>query len=153
MRHLLTACGIFTLLAALLAACGDDDGGGPGSAGDYITHLLSLVDKRQFGPEWDSLHPAQQALVPREKYIACSTDARLPGVSGTDVLETYSEAVEIPGTTQLVDSTAVTVNIHETQGALKHDAKQTFHAVLLDGSWRWFLPDSAVSAYAAGRCP
>lgn len=152
MRHLLTTCGIFTLAAVLLGACGGDDGGGQ-SAGDYVKHLLSQIDKKQFGPEWDSLHPAQQAVVSRERYITCSSDARLPAIDSVDIGDTYAEAVEIPGTGTKADTTAVSLTMHLSHGLAKQNSNETFHVTKVDGQWRWMLGAESVDAYKAGRCP
>lgn len=142
-RHLLSLAAIFTLLAAF-AGCGGDDSGpsaGGQSAGDYVTKLLGYVDKGQWGPEWDSLHPAQQALVSRDAYITCATKKTVPNVSAVKVLETYSEDVAIPGTSTRAASTAVTVEYTASLAGRKDTAKATFHVFVIDGHWRWVLSD------------
>lgn len=159
---------IIAITAGVLffAACGGDDGKGSGSstdgattgsaapkerAGDAVKRQLGQVDKGQFGPEWDELHPAQQALVPRDLYIQCAHQAGLPQIDKIKVTDTYDEEVIIPGTGLKAPSTAVSVTYTLHQGAQSLDSKATFHEFAVNGKWRWMLSD--IESYKAGKCP
>lgn len=102
-------------------------------AGDAVKRQLGQVDKGQFGPEWDELHPVQQALVPHDLYIQCSQKAGIPQVDNIKVPDTYQEDLTIPGTTVKAPSTAVSVSYTVHQGATSANSKATFHEFSVDG--------------------
>lgn len=153
---MLAVCGLLAI-GALLGACGGGDSKSLAtpktgeSAGDAVTRQLNLLSNKQFGPEWDELHPAQQALIPRDAYIQCGAKGNLPAISDVSVTTTYNEAVTIPGTQQKADSTAVTVKLTARLGAQTQQLTQTFHEFVVDGHWRWTVADP--SLYANGKCP
>lgn len=121
------------------------------SAGDAVKRMLGFVDKRQFGPEWDELHPLQQATVNRDLYMKCAVAADFPNISNVKVTDTYTEDVTIPGTTTNVLSTAVSVTYTLSSSGKSIDDKATYHEIAVDGHWRWVLRDTA--PYASGKCP
>ena len=132
----------------LLAACGGGDDSG-GSAGDAVIQQMQQLSRGQMGRQWDDLHPAQQALIPRDHFVQCGGIE--VNIDGTKVIETYEEEVLIPGTDQRVQSTAVTVEMTFSSGEAKRTQTQTFHEILVDDEWRWIVADPA--AYADGQCP
>lgn len=157
---------VLLLVAVVVAACGNGDKAEPpttGSAptttttvasetaGDYVTRLLDLASKGQFDREWTTLHPAQQAFVPQTKFVECGSQAGVELTKAT-VVETYETKTAIPGTT-LVDqpATAVTVKVEGSFNGRRFNDTETFHAYLVDGSWRWSLSDP--QAYKENRCP
>lgn len=121
------------------------------SAGDAVKRLLGFVDKRQFGPEWDELHPLQQATVNRDLYMKCAVAADFPNVSNIKVTDTYTEDIAIPGTTTKAPSTAVSVTYTLSHGTDQRIDKATFHEIAVDGHWRWILSDP--TPYVSGKCP
>lgn len=162
---ILLSCAV---LVAALAACGGDDSApaaapsaarrAPASAGqptepafDAVKRQLDELSKGQYGREWDELHPAQQALVPRDSYVKCATADGPIGVDNVKELEHYADSVSIPGTALKVDSTAVTVSLTQHRGTQSADQKHTFHEVPLDGQWKWLLADT--DPYKSGKCP
>lgn len=161
-----------TILVALLASfftigCGDTgegDGqdaetdpaptvgaGLEGSAGDAVLALMDMVDKGQWGREWEHLHPEQQAFISKELYQSCGEASDIPNIDDVSVVETYEEEITIPGTETTVSSTAVTVSLQFSQGTEMLETEDTFHVSELDGRWRWFLGDA--ETYRAGECP
>ena len=139
--------------AALAAAVATSCGGGSGATGghasgaaDFIRQVTTQFSRGQSGPLWDALHPADQAVVTRARYMACQSN------SGFDlrkfkVLQTYSEPIAIAGTT--MPSTAVSVRVTADDGI----TTATMHAVQVKGTWRWVLSQRDYSAYKQGRCP
>jgi len=121
------------------------------SAGDAVKALLAKVDARQWGPEWDSVYPAQQSLVPRALYISCSAASAPPGVKDVSVTATYDETIDIPGTSLHVPSTAVSVSMTLYHGTTTQPDKETLHMVNVDGMWKWIISDP--QGYAGGKCP
>ncbi len=123
-------------------------GGGPSaqSAGDFIRQVTTQFSRGQSGRLWDTLHPADQAVVSRARYTACQSN------SGFDlrkfkILETYADTVEIAGKAK--PSTAVSVQVTSDDGV----TTATMHAVTLNGTWRWILSPADYTAYKQGKCP
>jgi hypothetical protein len=141
------------VVALLSVSCGGSDPA-PTATPDpdaaaraFLVDRLERFSKGQFGPDWDVLHPAQQALVDRDHYIACSQAAGIPDFS-VRAIESYHEPIEVPGTGLRPDSVAVTVELTAQDGT---KSTLTPHAVDVDGGWRWIIGDPA--AYAGGACP
>jgi hypothetical protein len=137
------------LVAALSTGCGSSNssygGGGSQSAADFIRQVTTQFSRAQFGPLWDTLHPADQAIVSRARYMACQG-------SGFDltkfkVLQTYADTVYVAG--RSTPSTAVSVQVTSDDGL----TTATMHAVTINGKWRWILSPSQYSTYKQGKCP
>lgn len=132
--------------ALVLAACGSS-GSGQESASQALVRHLTFVSKGQYGPEWDELHPAQQAVVPRDKYMQCASEHVFP-ITDIKATEEYDDTITVPEAGSVV-SRAVTVSYK-----LKDQTQsQTFHEVKVDGKWRWVLDQKSIDAYKAGTCP
>ena len=58
--------------------------------------------------------PQQQALIPRTKFLSCGDPSAALDVNSVSVTDTYDEEVDIPGTSLVVPSKAVTVEISFT---------------------------------------
>jgi hypothetical protein len=138
-------------VAVLLAAgCGSSGGssggGGSQSATDFITQVTTQFARGQSGPLWDTLHPADQAVVSRARYMACQSN------SGFDllkikVLQTYADTIDVAGTS--TPSTAVSLRVSAEDGT----TTATMHAIKLNGKWRWMLSPADYVAYKSGKCP
>lgn len=144
------------LVAGLLAACGAEETASTssrgGTAAAAVVRQLGYVDREEFGRQWDELHPAQQAFVPRGLFVRCA-EAALGGLAiGTvKVLETTTETVEIEGTDQRVEASAVSVEFPLTQSGTQVTLKNTYREALVDGNWRWLMV--GVEPYKQGMCP
>ena len=135
------------LVAAVATSCGGGSTGGQGSAAaDFIRQVTTQFSRGQSGPLWDELHPADQAVVTRARYMACQ---RSPGFDLTKfkVLQTYPDTIEVAGKT--TPSTAVSVQVTSEDGI----TTATMHAVHAKGAWRWVLSRADYTAYKRGRCP
>jgi hypothetical protein len=139
---------VAALVAALATGCGSSSGtGGSGnSAGDFIRQVTTQFSRGQAGPLWDTLHPADQAIVSRARYMACQSNAGFD-LTKFKVLQTYADTVDIGGTA--TPSTAVSVRVTADDGI----TTATMHAVKVKGAWRWILSPSDYAAYAKGKCP
>jgi hypothetical protein len=162
-------------LLALGAGCadgnGDDDGeqaaGTTGAAtsttnapeqdaGDFMKQEMRQVFLGQYGRSWDTLHPAHQTVVSRDKYDTCmrQSDASSLGDVDIDVIETYDEPIGVDGV-GTVDSKAVTVRFRYDNPLTgkKVVENATVHAVPVNGEWKWVLPPEDYRAYKKGSCP
>lgn len=138
------------LVSALVAGCGSSGTSSTaksgGSAADFIRLVTTQFSRGQTGPLWDSLIPADQAIVSRARYMECHP------ASGFDlqkfkVLQTYADTVVVAG--KATPSTAVSVRVTADDGV----TTATMHAVRVKGTWRWILSPADAAAYQQGKCP
>jgi hypothetical protein len=76
-----------------------------------MKELTERSFRGQYGRNWESLHPAHQAVVTRDKFDSCnreSNDSTGATKINIDVEDTYEEPVRVEGE-GMVDSTAVTL--------------------------------------------
>jgi hypothetical protein len=165
------------LVATLGVACGGGNGDGEeaqsaatnGEAGttteskpeqDASAFMKELTERSlrgQYGRNWESLHPAHQAVVTRDKYDSCERESNeSTGATkiSIDVEDTYEEPVRVEGE-GMVDSTAVTLRLTYDNPLTGKPAEEhgTAHAVPVEGEWKWILTDGDYKAYAKGQCP
>jgi hypothetical protein len=145
------------LAAALLVACGGggsvEPAGIEGSPAAAVGQLLETINDREWSREWQSLHPEQQSLVPRDRFVSCSKKASSPEVVSFKVLEVNDQEMAIPGTDKRAAGKAVTAEYAVMSGSQPSKAVDTFYLFDVDGSWRWVLSNSSVERYASGSCP
>jgi hypothetical protein len=125
-------------------------------AGDYMKELTERALRGQYGRNWETLHPAHQAVVTREKYDSCERQSNESLGTKIDiaVVETYEEPVLVKGS-GTVDSTAITLRFTYDNPLTGEEVQEhaTVHAVAVDGEWRWILTPQDYDAYAKGTCP
>ncbi len=110
-------------------------------AEDAIERFFEYINNRQWGPYYAFLHPAQQALVSKEVFMACFDRGVPDGASVTDVdfIDHYKEKVTIPGTDVKAKSMALTAKITAQQGQLEDTATDTFHVFWVKNKWAWTM--------------
>lgn len=135
------------LVTAVATGCGSGSGSGnaKGAAG-FIRTITTQFSRGQAGRLWDTLVPADQAVVTRARYTACQSNEGFE-LQKFKVLETYADTIDIAG--KATPSTAVSVQVTSDDGL----TTATMHAVSVAGAWRWILPASDFAAYKAGKCP
>ncbi len=141
--------GTAALIAASATGCGSSGSGAPPgaqTAADFIRQVTTHFSLGQTGPLWDTLHPADQAIVSRARYMACHTSSGFD-LQKFKVLQTYRDTVTVAG--KATPSTAVSVRVTADDGV----TTATMHAVMLKGRWRWILSPTDFTAYKQGKCP
>jgi hypothetical protein len=142
-------------VGALSAGCGGSgNSGGAGSpaatggqsAAAFIRGVTTQFSLGQSGRLWDTLHPADQAVVSRTRYMACQSNSGFD-LKKIKVLDSYADPIDIAGKT--TPATAVSVRTTADDGV----TTATVHAVLLQGKWRWVLSPADYAAYQHGKCP
>ena len=137
-------------IAAALVGCGGTGTGGTSGAGqsaaDFIRQVTTQFSLGQTGPLWDTLHPADQAVVSRARYMACHTSSGFD-LQKFKVIQTYTDTVDVAG--KATHSTAVSVRVTADDGV----TTATMHAIKLNGKWRWILSPTDYGAYKQGKCP
>ena len=138
---------VVTLVLAFAAGCGSGGSrAGAPSASDLISQVTTQFSRGQAGPLWDTLHPADQAVVSRARYMACQSNEGFD-LSKIKVLQTYADTVDLAG--KQTPSTAVSVKVTADDGI----TTASMHAVKIDGKWRWILSPADYASYAKGKCP
>jgi hypothetical protein len=105
----------------LTAACRGSGSGAP-SASDFVKHVTTEFSRGQTGPLWDELHPAEQALVTKARFLACERNEGF-GLRKIKVLDTYQETIDVAG--KATPSTAVTLQVTSDDGI----TTATLHAI------------------------
>ncbi len=134
------------LVVAVAAGCGGGSKSGTQSAADFVHRVTVEFSRGQAGPLWDSLHPADQAVVGRARYVACQSNVGFD-LKRFKVLQTYPDNVSVAG--KPTPSTAVSVQVTSDDGI----TTATMHAVSINGTWRWILSPTEYRAYGQGKCP
>lgn len=140
------ALAVVCVAAGAILAAGCGGGSSATSASDFVQQVTREFSRGQAGRLWDELHPADQAIVTRSRFIACQTNEGFR-LRKFKVLETYGEAVLVGG--KNTESTAVSVQVTSDDGT----TTATLHAVPFDGRWRWILQPADYAAYKRGSCP
>jgi hypothetical protein len=127
-------------------------------AGAYMKEVTERSLRGQYGRVWESLHPAHQAVVTRDRFDTCESQDE-GGAGATritvKVVDTYEEPVGIRGTDETADSTAVTLRFSYSNPLTGKPAEehQTVHAIPVGGEWKWIFDAPSYNAYAKGECP
>ena len=135
------------LAAVLGAGCGGGGGAGKAqTAPEFIRQVTMQFARGQSGPLWDTLHPADQAVVSRARYMACESNEGFD-LTKIRILQTYPDSVQVAG--KAVSSTAVSLQVTADDGT----TTATMHTVKVGSGWRWILSPKEYAIYAKGKCP
>lgn len=148
-----SAC-VVVALAILVTACGGGSSTSKspaevsrsGSAAAFIERVTTAFSEGQAGRLWDVLHPADQAVVTRARYVACQGNEGFQ-IKKIKLLDTYADPVSIAGGRHA--ATAVSLRVTSDDGV----TTATMHAVRVKGAWHWVLSAADYAAYRSGRCP
>lgn len=143
----LAAPAVATAIVILASGCGSGgSASGTSSAAAFVRQVTTQFARGQSGRLWDSLHPADQAVVSRARYMACQSSEGFE-IQKFKTLETYADTIDVAG--RATRSTAVSVQVNSDDGV----TTATMHAVKVAGAWRWVLSAADFAAYKSGRCP
>lgn len=136
-----------TVSVAVLSGCladGDD-------AEDAAKERMLATSQGKYAEVWESLHPNQQAIVPKEKFVECGeagAAARSPEINELEVLGESVVEKDIPevGT---VESHVVALQWLQGEDTRGDD----FDMIEVDGEWTWVLTGEVLESFRAGECP
>ena len=108
-----------------------------------VKERLELINDRQWDRLYKSLYPGQQAQISPSAFAACS-DETYKGTTAKidDIVETHTEKVAVPGTTDNVKSVSVSFRGTAETGPTTQQFRTTIHAIYADGRWRFALSQS-----------
>jgi hypothetical protein len=131
-------------VAALAAGCGGSSKKATKEpANVFLERVLRQELAGRYDDAWETMSPAQQRLVPKDLFVRCQAGSPRAAVVRVKTLEVRKEP----------HSTAVRLGVIIEIGGQQTPVIHTFHAVKIDGEWRWLLDQSQVDALAKGRCP
>jgi hypothetical protein len=126
-------------------------------AGKYMTGIVKLKLANDYGRAWQSLYPRHQRIAPVDAYVACESLVPPAGtLVGLRVLRTFDESIRVAGERHKVKTRAVRVRVAVASPAFPLfpvTVAQTFHAIAVDGRWRWILSEDQYGYYSEGTCP
>jgi hypothetical protein len=122
----------------------------------FVRQLVAEIAANEYAIAWQSLHPAQQKLLPRAQYVRCESLSPIPGeLTSIQVIHSQHPRITIAGARgEPVSSTAITLRLTIAEPAL-HDSvtiTHTVHAVPQDDGWAWILPAERLSLDRAATC-
>ena len=119
------------------------------TAETFAVRTVRLLAKNRYAEAWTSLHPAHQRVVgSRAAYVRCERATLIPGTSiALTVLATRSKTLTISGIGS-VRTQAVTLRIL----IAGLPTRLTVHVLLVDGRWRWVLPETRYALYRDRGC-
>ena len=126
------------------------------SVEDFLTAQGRAYSLGQLGRMYEWLHPAQKRLVSRSEFDECfqsSSQAFGGEVVGVEIIDSYNETIEIPGTGVSEASLAVTYRpkvkldgMLEGGGSTVEGEPQTIHVFKVDGNNAWIIAPGAIKA-------
>lgn len=111
-------------------------------AGAFFRRLLEYRLLEQHGREYEVLHPAHQALIERTDFEACwrALGPSFPLGATLDSFRVIDEYIEPYANVGIEEQPSTAVTWEATlgyEGSFKE--RQTNHALLVDGHWRWVV--------------
>lgn len=139
------------VMLAVVSSCGGD-GGEPAS--DVGRRQIELTSEGRFEEVWDLLHPAQQAVIPKQLYVDCGRQLARTGVSTVDRIEmgdTDEDERNVPWVGE-TDVRVVDATVY------RGDDPSPVAVVLVKSGdeWRWVIGEDqigALEAFQRGECP
>jgi hypothetical protein len=124
-----------------------------GSPAAFLTKIVRLLAANRYADAWPSLNPLQQTVAPLQTYVACESQAPIPGhlVSLHILRLRHGPASVLPDQPPL-PSTAVTFELR-IAGAPALGGVQillTAHAIAVGQRWTWIMPLARLQLYTQG---
>jgi hypothetical protein len=150
------AVGIAALAATAIAQA--DRGLRPAEpAGEYMTAIVKEKLANQYDLAWQSLYPPHQRVASLEEYVGCESLTEAAGtLVNVKVLRVFDERIAVAGVAKKLMTRAVRVRVAVDSPVFPLfpvAIVQTFHAVAVQGQWKWILSRDQYAYYNAGTCP
>jgi len=150
----LTACAT-VLLGSRLAAPEVASAATPAASPvAFLEQLIAQVVDNDYGLAWRTLHPAHQLVAPLREYVRCEERSPIPGrLTAIDVVGVRDERLRIAGAAPVAaKAVSLRITISDLATGRREAIATTFHAVALDGRWRWVMPQRRYALYRADAC-
>jgi hypothetical protein len=141
---------LLVALTALACGCALNENEADREAGAAVKSVIEREYVGDYRSVWDELHARHQRFVTREEYEECRRGIDVEGtLQSVLILDVRDEPLTVYGLPPRTPAKAVKVRV--TTDEAEYTA--TYHAVLVDGRWRWVLSDSAARGFARTDCP
>jgi len=141
---------LFVALAALVCGCALNENEADREVGTAVKRVIEREYVGDYKSVWDELHPRHQRFVTREEYEECRRGIDVAGtLESVLILDVSDVPLTVYGLRPRTPSKAVKVRVTTDES----EFTATYHVVLVDGSWRWVLSDSAARGFARTDCP
>jgi hypothetical protein len=121
---------------------------GESSAAAFAKQRYEQLAQAQYAEAWQSLHPAQQAVVPQAAFVQCGQQTTPDPNTKVEVKSEKDEQLDVP---QVGPS-----NVHSVTLTLRFGDQlrtPTDNLLKVDGKWRWIMTQQVIDAFKAGTCP
>jgi hypothetical protein len=122
--------------------------------------MVSVVKQKlanDYGLAWQTLYPAHQRVAAREAYVSCESLTPTAGtLVSVKIVRTFGESIRIAGQSHKLKTRAVRVRVAVASPEFTLfpvAIVQTFHAIAVNGQWKWILSSDQYAYYSAGTCP
>src|SRR5829696_8789230 len=137
-------------LSTLACGCALNENEGDREAGAAVKSVIEREYVGDYRSVWEELHPRHQRFVTREEYEECRRGIDVEGtLQSVLILDVSDVPLAVYGLRPRTPSKAVKVRVTTDES----EFTATYHVVLVDGSWRWVLSDSAARGFARTDCP
>jgi hypothetical protein len=150
----LAACGSVSVATAVLISAQPAVARAE-SPSAFARTVVTEIAANDYAAAWRTLHPLHQQVAPLSEYVRCETASPIPGhLQSLRVLRVADQDVRVPGASAAVPGKAVSVRITIADRALDLAVvvEDTVHVVMVDGSWRWILPERRYARYRDNAC-
>jgi hypothetical protein len=147
------------LAVTLAAAHGGRNAAATAGRGDPAAFLVRTTREKlegRYANAWASLYPSHKLVAPRDLYVRCEARMPFPGrIVSVRALSKWREPVSIAGLAGKIPAEAVRIRaiVRTPLLAAPVTVTHTFHAVSVEGRWRWILSPSRFRLYSGGGCP
>ena len=136
-------------LATVAVAAASSAALGNAQAAAFAKRVLYLEARGQTNRSYALLHPAQQKLISRSRYVACLHSSHPRRVKSVSVFRVADWTIAYSGIPQH-EVKAVSVDVIYKDGGR---TTFTMSAVPVAGAFRWVFSEDAAARAATGRCP
>jgi hypothetical protein len=115
--------------------------------------MFGLFGTRDYGAAWNWLHPTDQKLISRARYVQCMHSSLPYHLLSFRTLAIREDPVQLPGIPQTT-SKAVTFTMRIAfAGRAAQSVTMTKHAIRLSSRWAWFFSPAQMVRVSQGACP
>ena len=118
-------------------------------AGFFLATVVRQLAANDYADAWQTLHPVDQALVPRNAYVACESASPIPGrLVSVRILSSRRELVALTLSGPIVSSVLVRLALLIADPAAPPGVRVRVlaHAILVHRRWRWMLSPARLAA-------
>jgi hypothetical protein len=127
----------------------------PNKVGAFMKGVVRQIVTNDYEHAWQSLHPAQQQLVPKDDYVRCELQSPIAGrLAWIKVVRVTNARFAVGGLAGRVAGKAVALRIKlvDDDSGASVVVAHTAHAVAVAGRWRWILPAQRIGLYSSSAC-